>query len=103
ITQVRDSIYLIDIISRARPQERGSVETFQNLQLPGKNGQSVPLAALATFRYEQEQPVVWRRSRVPTVTVKASILDDTQPATIVDQLAPKVNEFTKGLPAGYGI
>ncbi len=103
ITQVRDDIYLIDVVSRARGSERGSVETFQNLQLPGKNGQSVPLAALATFRYELEQPVVWRRSRVPTVTVKASILDDTQPATIVDQLGPRVNDFIRTLPAGYAV
>jgi branched-chain amino acid transport system permease protein len=44
----------------------------------------VPLGALATLRYEIEQPTIWRRSRLPTVTLKASILDTTQPKTVVD-------------------
>ena len=59
-----------------------------NLHLPGRSGQSVPLAAIATFSYEIEQPVVWRRSRIPTITLRAGILDDTQPATIVEQARP---------------
>jgi multidrug efflux pump len=103
ITQVRDDIYLINVIGRAREAERGSIETFQNYQLPGKSGQSVPLAAVATLRYELEQPVIWRRSRVPTITVRATIRDATQPATVVQQLAPRVREFTQALPQGYKV
>lgn len=103
ITQVRDAIYLVDVVSRAGASERGAIETLQNLQLPGKNGQSVPLAAVATFRYELEQPVIWRRSRLPTITVRGSIVDATQPATIAQQLEPRVQEFVRALPAGYGI
>ena len=64
---------------------------------------SVPLGAVATLRYEIEQPTIWRRSRLPTITLKASILDNVQPKTVVDQLAPKVAEFAKGLPAGYSV
>jgi len=101
ITQVRDAIYLVDVVSRASAAERGAIETLQNLQLPGQNGQSVPLAAVATFRYELEQPLIWRRSRLPTVTIRGSIVDATQPATIVQQLEPKVQEFIRALPAGY--
>lgn len=103
ITQVRDAIYLVDVLSRAGAAERGAIETLQNLQLSGKNGQSVPLAAVATFRYELEQPVIWRRSRLPTVTVRGSIVDATQPATIAQQLEPRVQEFVRALPAGYGV
>jgi multidrug efflux pump subunit AcrB len=103
VTQVRDDIYLINVIGRAREAERGSIDTFQNFQLPGKSGQSVPLAAVATFRYELEQPVIWRRSRVPTITVRATILDATQPATVVKQLEPRVRELTRALPHGYNI
>ena len=103
ITQVRDAIYLVDVVSRARAGERESIETLQNLQLPGKDGQSVPLAAVATFHYELEQPVIWRRSRLPTITIRGSIIDATQPATIVQQLEPKVQEFVRALPAGYGV
>ena len=103
ITQVRDAIYLVDVVGRARAAERQSIETLQNLQLPGKNGQSVPLAAVATFRYELEQPVIWRRDRLPTITVRGSIVDATQPATVVQQLEPKVQEFVRALPAGYRV
>jgi multidrug efflux pump subunit AcrB len=71
--------------------------------LTGLGGQSVPLGAVATLRYEIEQPTIWRRSRIPTITLKASVLDTVQPKTIVDQLAPKVQEFAKGLPAGYSV
>jgi multidrug efflux pump subunit AcrB len=103
ITQVRDAIYLVDVVGRARAAERQSIETLQNLQLPGKDGQSVPLAAVATFHYDLEQPVVWRRSRVPTITIKGGIIDATQPATVVQQLEPKVQEFARTLPAGYKV
>ncbi|MFB9949096.1 efflux RND transporter permease subunit [Rhizobium puerariae] len=100
-TQVRDDIYLIDVIGRAAASERGSIETLQNLQLPGSNGKSVPLSAVANFRYELEQPTIWRRDRIPTVTVKAAVVGPTQPATIVEQLRPQVETFEKALPVGY--
>ena len=86
-----------------RPAERQSVDTLLNLQLPGQSGQSVPLAAIATFSYEIEQPVVWRRSRIPTITLRAGIVDATQPATIVQQLAPEVAAYTATLPVGYTV
>jgi multidrug efflux pump subunit AcrB len=103
ITQIRDDIYLVDVVGRAGAAERGSIETLQTLQLSSRTGQPVPLAALATFRYELEQPIVWRRNRLPTLTVKAGISGDAQPATVVQQLAPKVDEFKRTLPASYGI
>jgi multidrug efflux pump subunit AcrB len=102
-TQVRDDIYLVDVIGRAQSSERGSIETLQNLQLSGTNGASVPLSAVANLKYELEQPTIWRRNRVPTVTIKAAVVGPTQPATIVTELQPKVNEFIKNLPPGYGI
>ena len=102
ITQVRDYIYLVNVVGRASTAERASVETLRDLQLVGSGGRSVPLAALATLRYEIEQPTIWRRSRLPTITLKSSVLD-VQPKTVVDQLAPQVAEFAKGLPAGYSV
>ena len=73
VTQVRDDIYLVNVLARARDAERGSIETLQNLQLMAGNGKAIPLAAVAKFHYELEQPIVWRRSRLPTVTVRAGI------------------------------
>lgn len=103
VTQIRDDVYLIDVIGRARSTERESIETLRQIQLPTANGTSVPLAAVANFRYEMEQPVVWRRSRQPTITVKASVTGGVQPATIVSQMAQDVSAFGKNLPSGYHI
>jgi multidrug efflux pump subunit AcrB len=103
ITQVRDSIYLVNVMGRATAPERASIDTLRDLQLTGLGGQSVPLGTIATLRYEIEQPTIWRRSRLPTITLKAGVLDSTQPKTVVDQLAPKVNAFAKELPAGYSV
>lgn len=102
-TQIRDSIYLVDVIGRARDGERSSVETLQNLQIQTSAGKAVPLAAVANIRYELEQPAVWRRGRLPTITVKAAIGTAAQPATVVEQLAPRIAEITRSLPAGYRV
>jgi multidrug efflux pump subunit AcrB len=103
ITQIRDSIYLISVVGRAVKDERQSIETLRNLQLSGGNGQSVPLASIANFRYEMEQPIIWRRDRSPTITVKASIKDTTQPATIDQKLEPQIKAYAAKLPVGYKV
>ena len=103
VTQVRDSIYLVNVLARANAGERRSIETLRDLQLAGQNGQSIPLAAVATVHYEIEQPTIWRRSRLPTVTLKASILDSVQPNTVVDQLRPDIAKFSAQLPPGYKV
>ena len=103
VTQIRDDVYLIDVIGRARASERESIDTLRQMQLPTANGTSVPLAAVANFRYEMEQPVVWRRSRQPTITVKASVTGGVQPATIVSQMQKDVSAFSESLPSGYSV
>ncbi|MBW7971458.1 efflux RND transporter permease subunit [Bradyrhizobium sp. BR 10289] len=103
ITQVRDSIYLVNVTGRATAKERASIDTLRDLQLTGLGGQPVPLGAVANLRYELEQPTIWRRARIPTITLKAAVVGNVQPKTVVDQLAPKVAEFAKQLPAGYAI
>ena len=100
---MRDSIYLVNVVDRATAPERASIDTLRNLQLIGLSGQTVPLGAVATLRYEIEQPTIWRRSRLPTITLQASIRDDVQPSTVVEQLAPHVASFAKQLPSGYAV
>ncbi|HYD08332.1 MAG TPA: efflux RND transporter permease subunit, partial [Reyranella sp.] len=103
ITQVKDSIYLIDVVARAGAAERMAVETFQGLQLAGRDGHPIPLPSIATVEYELEQPLVWRRNRMPTITLQASVLGPLQPTTVVEQLAPAVEKFRGTLPPGYSI
>ena len=101
ITQVRDDIYLVDVVGRAIAAERNSVETLESLQLSTSKGAVVPLLAFATLRYDIEQPIVWRRNRLPTITLRSIMRDDTQPATVVQQLAPQIEALQNALPTGY--
>ncbi|OCR22909.1 ACR family transporter [Pseudomonas syringae] len=103
VTQVRDDIYLINVVGRAEDAERGSPETLQNLQIVTPGGTSIPLLAFATVRYEMEQPLVWRRDRKPTITVKAAVADDMQPTDLVKELKPEIDKFSAGLPVGYKV
>ncbi|WP_313731946.1 efflux RND transporter permease subunit, partial [Pseudomonas sp.] len=103
VTEVNDNIYLVDVIARAVDSERGSPDTLQNLQIVTPSGTSIPLLAFATVRYELEQPLVWRRDRKPTITIKASVNGDLQPTDLVEQLKPKIDEFASKLPVGYEV
>jgi len=103
ITQVRDATYLINVVVRAQDAERGSIETLRNLQIPTGNGESIPLATVADFRYEIEQPTVWRRSRLPTITVKAGMVGNALPDTVVAELKPAIDGFAAKLPDGYTV
>ncbi|MCI0913098.1 efflux RND transporter permease subunit [Pseudomonas putida] len=103
VTEVNDNIYLVDVIARAVDSERGSPDTLQNLQIVTPSGTSIPLLAFATVRYELEQPLVWRRDRKPTITIKASVNGDIQPTDLVAQLKPKIDEFASQLPVGYEV
>jgi multidrug efflux pump subunit AcrB len=102
-TQVRDSIYLIDVMVRAQADERMSLETIRSLKVPLPNGRSVPLTELATIDYEQALPLIWRRDRLPTLTVQAEPRDGVLAATAVAHLADKVSELKQQLPIGYKI
>ncbi len=103
LTQVDDDIYLINVVGRAVDSERGTPETLQNLQIVTPNGTSIPLLAFATVRYELEQPLVWRRDRLPTITIKASVRDEIQPTDLVKLLKPSIDAFAEKLPVGYKV
>lgn len=103
ITQVRDATYLVNVVVRSREAERSSLETLKNMQLPTGTGESIPLAAVANFDYALEQPTIWRRSRIPTLTVRAGLVGNALPDTVVNELKPTVNAFIAKLPAGYNV
>ena len=103
VTQVDDDIYLINVVGRAVDAERGTPETLQNLQIVTPGGTSIPLLAFASVRYELEQPLVWRRDRKPTITIKAAVRDEIQPTDLVKQLQPDIDKFAASLPVGYKV
>jgi multidrug efflux pump subunit AcrB len=101
VTQVRDSIYLTDLTARAADEQRSSLQTLRNLQVALDNGQTIPLNQVATVQYGLEQPVIWRRDLLPTITVQADVLPGIEAKTVNTQLAPALAELEKKLPAGY--
>jgi multidrug efflux pump len=103
LTQVRDDIYLVNVVARAIDEQRASLQTLGSLQVPTPSGRMVPLSQFATFSEEQELPLVWRRDRVPTLTVRADVIPGVLPDAVVSTLAPKIAEFSAGLPKHYKI
>lgn len=103
VTQLRDGIFLIDVVARGEEADRQSLESIQNLELSRPTGTPIPLAALARLSYDTEQPVIMQRDGRPTVTVKAAVATDDQPATLVAALAPRVADYAAGLPPTVAI
>jgi multidrug efflux pump subunit AcrB len=103
ITQMRDDIYLIDVRGRAEARDRGDLQSLRDLQLQAGNGQSVPLAQIATFHYGLEESIIWRRSRLPTITVQAEVVPGVQAATVTKELAAPIAKLADALPPGYRI
>lgn len=103
VTQVRDDIYLVNVVARATDEERVSLESLATLQVPLPSGRTVPLSQIASFAYDQDYPAIWRRDRVPTLTVQADVRRGVLPESVVEKLEPKIEALRKTLPPGYRI
>ena len=103
VTQVRDDIYLIDIVARATPDERAELETLRSLMINVPGGRSVPLEQVAKLSDGIEPPLVWRRHRLPTVTVQADTAPGLEAATVVKALSSDLVAIKSKLPAGYDV
>ena len=78
VTQFRDDIYLIDVQGRAEARDRGDLAQLRDLEIGILGGNSVPLAQIATFEYGLEETIIWRRDRLPTITVQSKVADGLQ-------------------------
>jgi multidrug efflux pump subunit AcrB len=103
VTAVRDGIYLVPVQVRATDEERVSLGNLRTLQIPLPNGRTVPLSQIASFGFEQEYPLIWRRDRVPTLTVQADVAPGVLPETAVDEVTPDIDALRAALPPGYRI
>lgn len=81
--------------------ERRDLSLLPSLAVPTENGRSVALSQIATLEYGFEEGIIWHRNRLPTVTVRADIYDDSLPATLVAQIAPTLEPIRAELPDGY--
>ncbi|WP_460416570.1 efflux RND transporter permease subunit [Pseudomonas sp. microsymbiont 2] len=101
VSQYREDNELIEILLRGTAEERRELGNLGSLALPTDNGQSVALSQVATLEYGFEEGIIWHRNRLPTVTVRADIYDKEQPATLVRQILPTLQQVREQLPDGY--
>ncbi|WP_028628337.1 efflux RND transporter permease subunit [Metapseudomonas resinovorans] len=103
VTTVRDQDRLVDVVVRAQIGERTNLATLANLQIRSAQGLAVPLSQIARLSYGVEDPIIWRRQRLPLVTVQGDVREGVEAATVVQALAPAVAQFAAGLPKGYKV
>jgi multidrug efflux pump subunit AcrB len=103
VTQLRDETYLIDIVARARSEERSTLQSLRDLTIATASGGRVPLDQVASISYEMEAPLIWRRMRLPTLTVQADVAPGLEAATVTKRLEKPIAEFKAELPAGYEV
>jgi multidrug efflux pump len=101
VTEFREGSETIAVTLRGAESERVHLGLLPDLALPVGGGRSVPLAQLATPEYGFERGVIWRRDRIPTVTVRATVYGSMQPSELVERLAPGMTDIRAALPLGY--
>ncbi|EOE3946107.1 efflux RND transporter permease subunit [Acinetobacter baumannii] len=101
IEQYREKRELIEIRLRGDKAERVEVASLASLAVPTANGTTVPLAQIAKIDYKFEDGLIWHRNRLPTITVRADIRTNLQPATVVGELAESMDKLRAELPSGY--
>lgn len=101
MNQYREKRELIEIRLRGDQSERVEVASLASLAVPTSKGSTVPLAQIATIESRFEEGLIWHRNRLPTITVRADIRTHLQPATVVQQLADKMQSLRADLPSGY--
>jgi multidrug efflux pump subunit AcrB len=103
LSQLREHEDLIDIVARAVPQERLSLDTLKDINLYTRQGTVVPLSQVAQVRSELEEPVLWRRNRDMAITVRADVKDGEQGVSVTQEIQPLLKDIEAKLPSGYRI
>jgi multidrug efflux pump len=99
----RENDRIIDVVLRAPGEERGTLESLSGLTVPTSGGRTVPLAQVATITEVLEEPIVWRRSRELTLTVRADIVDGVQAPDVSVAIQKALDGLQAKLPPGYRV
>ena len=103
VTQFREADQLIDVVVRARREERAELASLAGINVRTASGRYVPLAQVAKLQPVLEDGLIVRRNRRPTITVRADIRDHVQAPVVTAQIDPALNAVRAGLPAGFRI
>ncbi|MGA1651985.1 MAG: efflux RND transporter permease subunit, partial [Burkholderiaceae bacterium] len=103
IGQYREYDQLIDIVLRSTPDEREQLDRIASIQVTNGFGKSIPLEQLARIEMAMEEPIYWRRSRMPTLTVRADMVDGIQAPDLALAIDAKLGAIKQKLPPDYRV
>jgi multidrug efflux pump subunit AcrB len=103
VTAVREDIRTVQVVARSAGGNRFDPAMVMNFTLAGANGQRIPLSQLGEVDVRMEEPVMRRRDRVPTITVRGDIAEGLQPPDVSTRISEQLQPVIEKLPKGYRI
>lgn len=103
VTSVREDIRSVDVVARAAGDIRLDPAKIEGFTLVGNAGQRVPLSQIGRIEIGMEDPILRRRDRTPTITVRGDIADNLQPPDVSVAIMKELKPIADALPAGYRI
>ncbi|MCP1440830.1 multidrug efflux pump subunit AcrB [Erwinia persicina] len=103
ITSVREDIRSVQVMGRAAGDIRLDPAKIAGFTLVGASGQRIPLSQAGEVEVRMEDPVLRRRDRTPTITVRGDIADNLQPPDVSTAMMKALRPVIDKLPAGYRI
>ncbi|SFU54590.1 efflux RND transporter permease subunit [Pseudoduganella namucuonensis] len=103
LTAVREDIRTVQVVARSAGGLRLDPDRIADFTLAGAGGQRIPLSQVGTVEVRMEEPVIRRRDRMPTITVRGDIADGLQPPDVSGAMSRQLQPIMDKLPAGYRI
>ena len=103
ITAVREDIRTVQVIARSSGDTRLDPAKIENFTLAGVNGQRIPLSQVGKVEMRMEEPLMRRRDRVSTITVRGDIEEGLQPPEVSHVITQQLQPIIQKLPSGYHI
>jgi multidrug efflux pump subunit AcrB len=103
ITAVREDIRSVQVVGRAAGDIRLDPAKIADFTLVGSTGQRIPLSQVGSVDVRMEDPVLRRRDRTPTITVRGDIAEGLQPPDVSTVIMTQLQPIIENLPAGYRI
>ncbi|ANE76290.1 efflux RND transporter permease subunit [Dickeya solani] len=103
ITEVREDIRSVQVVGRAAGDIRLDPARIADFTLVGSAGQRIPLSQVGSVDVRMEDPILRRRDRTPTITVRGDIGEGLQPPDVSTAIMTQLQPIIDHLPAGYRI
>ncbi len=103
VTAVREDIRTVQVTARSAGDSRLDLAKIADFTLAGANGQRIPLSQVGKVDVRMEEPIMRRRDRMPTITVRGDIADGLQPPDVSTAITQKLQPIMDNLPGGYHI